>query len=80
MGDTEKDSGACPSGTSDQNLCKADAMTSNPIDESGVAAGYTDNCGVVTAAIRDTAMTGNDCSWTVTYTYDVSDECGNSVT
>ena len=43
--------------------------------------GYTDNCGgAVTATLTDTEVTGTDCGWTVTYTFTVSDKCGNELT
>ncbi|PLX30585.1 MAG: hypothetical protein C0600_07960, partial [Ignavibacteria bacterium] len=42
-----------------------------------VAAEYTDDCGNVTAALLTSLITGDDCSWTATYTYSVRDDCQN---
>src|SRR6185295_17076534 len=43
--------------------------------------GYTDNCGgAVTATLTNTAVTGTDCAWTVTYTFTVKDPCNNALT
>jgi len=39
--------------------------------------GYEDNCGTVTATLTNTNITGvDDCAWTITYTYDLTDGCG----
>ena len=40
--------------------------------------GYTDNCGDCSYSYADnTAVSGTDCNWTVTYTYTVYDACLN---
>jgi len=38
---------------------------------------YTDNCGEVTV-VKSGTPTGDNCSWSVTYLYDITDECGNA--
>jgi hypothetical protein len=41
--------------------------------------GYTDDCSsTLTATLTNTVVTGINCSWDVTYTYTVADECGNT--
>ncbi|MDP2400996.1 MAG: HYR domain-containing protein, partial [Actinomycetota bacterium] len=42
--------------------------------------GYTDNCGIATATLTSTVVTGNDCAWTVTYTYSAIDVNSNALT
>ena len=41
--------------------------------------GYTDNClaAVTATQVGIGVLTGDDCDWTVTYTYTIEDECGN---
>src|SRR5690606_40056038 len=52
-----------------------------PFDPIAIAANYSDNCGGdVTVNLTDTAQTGDDCSWTLVYTYEVVDACGNALT
>src|SRR5439155_25697858 len=57
------------------------AAAAAPFDADNAILGYSDNCGgAVTASLTGTDVTGTDCSWTVTYTYSVSDICGNAFT
>jgi len=50
-------------------------------DATSAATGYTDACGgEVTAELTDADVTGDDCAWTVTYTYKVVDDCDNELT
>src|SRR5690606_34934318 len=44
--------------------------------------GYSDVCSGtnLTATLTNTLVEGNDCDWTVTYTYTVFDECLNPLT
>ncbi|MBK9985108.1 MAG: hypothetical protein IPP15_22585 [Saprospiraceae bacterium] len=66
-------------GTTGTNACMANAATAAPFIGASAILGYTDNClGVVTATLTGTAVTGTDCSWTVTYTFTILDECLNS--
>ncbi|MCB2204443.1 hypothetical protein KQI65_06800, partial [bacterium] len=77
-GDTEAPSltGTLPGGPMG-NLCKSNA-TPAPA-EALIAAQYTDNCGIVTATLINSDVSGTDCAWTATYTYTVEDECQNLV-
>ncbi|MBK7094708.1 MAG: HYR domain-containing protein [Saprospiraceae bacterium] len=61
------------------NSCIASAETAVPaFSATNAIIGYTDNCGQpVTAELTGTVTTGDDCNWTVTYTYTVKDVCGN---
>ena len=79
-GDTEAPSltGNLPPDGDQGNVCLDDAPDAP--SESFIASAYTDNCGSVSATLEDTETTGTDCSWTVTYTYEVSDECANTTT
>ncbi len=58
-----------------ENVMKDDAPPAP--DEEDIAALYSDNCSGVIAVLIDTQMEGTDCNWTVTYTYSVTDGCGN---
>ncbi len=44
------------------------------------AALYSDNCGGTVSATHTDAVTGDDCSWTVTRTYTIKDVCNNETT
>ncbi len=45
--------------------------------EAVVAAQYTDNCSTVTATLLTSDVSGTNCGWTATYTYEIKDACGN---
>jgi hypothetical protein len=67
-------------GTFDTNACMADAATAAPFDAARALQGYTSSCdGILTATITDTKISddSNDCSWTITYTFTISDDCGS---
>src|SRR5688572_25345234 len=65
-------------GTSGTNACMANASTAAPFSATNAIQGYTDNCGeVVTAQLTGTDVTGDDCDWTVTYTFTILDACLN---
>jgi hypothetical protein len=65
-------------GTTGTNSCKANATTAAPFSAANAIQGYADNCGgAVTATLTNTAVTGTDCAWTVTYTFTVKDACNN---
>ena len=67
-------------GTTGTNACQVNAATAAPFSAANAIQGYTDNCGgTVTATLTGTAITGTDAAWTVTYTFDVSDVCGNAL-
>ncbi len=66
--------GTLPGGYLD-NTCMAE-MPAAPV-ETFIASLYNDNCVTVFATLINTAIIGNDCGWSVTYTYSVADGCGN---
>ncbi|MZP66134.1 MAG: hypothetical protein GT597_08280, partial [Bacteroidales bacterium] len=77
--------GTAPAGTTGINACYVNAVTlpagTPAFDAESAAAGYTDNCGgTVTATLTNTQVSGNNCGWIVTYTFKVSDACGNELT
>ncbi len=73
-------SGAPYAGTTGNNACKVNAATTAPFSPSFAVNGYTDNCGgPLTAELTNTSVTGDDCNWTVTYTYSVKDVCNNTL-
>jgi hypothetical protein len=58
----------------------ADAAAAAPFDATKAAEGYSSSClGNLTATLTDTKISddSNDCSWTVTYTFTISDDCGS---
>src|SRR6185369_17285535 len=59
------------------NLCKSHA-TAAPTTAT-IEAQYADNCSEAHATFDSglSGVTGNDCSWTATYTYHIADACGN---
>ena len=65
-----------PLGQTDMNACIAAAPTGP--DEATIKALYED-CNAFTVKKSGTP-TGDDCSWTATYTYDIEDACHNKVT
>jgi len=83
--DSTAPTGTAPAGTTNINACFIDATTvptGTPVfSATSAAAGFTDNCSaIVTATLTNTAVTGTNCSWTATYTFKVSDACGNELT
>src|SRR5690606_40352876 len=78
-GDTEAPTlvGMIPAGGTDLNLCY-DAIPAGPT-EAEIAALYTDNCGNVNV-VKSGTPTGDDCLWSVTYTYAIDDDCDNATT
>ncbi|MBR3945800.1 MAG: HYR domain-containing protein, partial [Bacteroidales bacterium] len=68
--------GSFPTGEENMNLCYADRPAATPDDD--IKALYTDNCGGFTVE-HTTSESGNNCSWTVRYTYTITDLCGNTV-
>ncbi|WP_344741636.1 hypothetical protein, partial [Gaetbulibacter aestuarii] len=71
--------GTAPVGDTNVDVCSADAQTVYPFDPATVAANYSDNCNNVTVNLTNTQQTGDDCSWTLVYTYNVVDDCGNTL-
>ncbi|MBK9254944.1 MAG: HYR domain-containing protein [Saprospiraceae bacterium] len=82
--DTGAPTGSAPDGTSNINACYIDDSTvpigTPSFDATAAAAGYTDLCGSpVSATLTGTTVSGNNCGWTVTYTFSVSDGCSNTL-
>ncbi|MCB4808641.1 Ig-like domain-containing protein, partial [Tamlana sp. 62-3] len=77
--DQTSPTGSAPSGQTGINSCSADAETNAPFNATTIASNYSDNCTNVSVSLTNTEITGDDCSWTLTYTYDVLDECGNKL-
>jgi hypothetical protein len=71
--------GTAPSGDTGINSCMADAEDAVPAFATlNAAAGYNGSCGEdVTASLTGTSVTGDNCSWLLTYTFSVTDNCGN---
>ncbi|NLN96449.1 MAG: T9SS type A sorting domain-containing protein, partial [Bacteroidales bacterium] len=76
-GDTEAPVliGDLPQGKTGMNLCFADIPEGPGADE--IKALFTDNCSEVTV-VKSGTPTGDNCNWSVTYVYDITDECGNA--
>lgn len=76
-------SGTAPAGMTGINACFIDANTppvgAPAFSAMAAAAGYSDNCGVVTAMLTNTSVTGDNTGWTLTYTFKVVDDCGNEL-
>lgn len=77
--------GTAPAGTTDINACYIDGSTppvgAPAFNATTAAAGYTDNCGgPVTATLNSTSVTGDNCAWTLTYIFTVTDGCNNALT
>ncbi|MCK4678715.1 MAG: DUF11 domain-containing protein, partial [Bacteroidales bacterium] len=69
--------GTIPSGQTGINDCFANIPTGPTEDD--IKAQYTDDCNNVTVTKSGTP-TGDDCAWSVTYSYEVKDDCDNTVT
>jgi cytochrome c551/c552 len=68
--------GTLPTGATNQNLCFS-AIPVGPL-EADIAALYTDNCGGTVHVVKTGTPTGDNCSWTVTYHYVITDDCNNA--
>jgi gliding motility-associated-like protein len=72
--------GTAPIGVTDADVCAANAQTNFPFSPLAVRANYTDNCNTsVIVNLTNTTQSGDDCGWTLTYTYEVLDGCGNKL-
>src|SRR5690606_25482150 len=71
--------GTAPTGVTNADVCMIDAEEVHPFDAATVALNYSDNCSDVTVILTDTSLTGDNCNWTLIYTYDVFDSCGNAL-
>ena len=68
--------GTLPLGQTGINGCIGSAPAGPTMAQ--IAALYTDNCGTVVVN-KSGAPTGNNCAWSVTYTYTIADNCGNAL-
>ncbi|WP_188605634.1 HYR-like domain-containing protein [Aquaticitalea lipolytica] len=64
-----------PEDQSNLNLC-FNEIPAGPT-EAEIAAYYADNCGGAVTVIKSGQPTGDNCDWSVIYTYEIYDECGN---
>jgi gliding motility-associated-like protein len=73
--------GTAPAGITGINACLANAKTAVPaFDATAAAAGYKDACNkAVTVTLDDTVVDGDNCNWSVTYVFTVTDDCGNEL-
>jgi len=69
--------GIWPSDVSGISSCKHNAVVTDLVSNTDIAALYTDCSGVRVTSTDDT--TGTDCAWTVTRSYTIKDTCGNEV-
>lgn len=58
------------------NTCLGNAPAA-PSEES-IEGLYTENCSSVNATLISSVPSGDNCNWTMTYTYTVADNCGNA--
>ena len=78
--DTEAPTGTAPSGTTGIASCLSGASAAAPaFNATTVATAYSDDCSTVNITNMSSSTSGTNCSWTVTYTYDVEDGCGNTL-
>ena len=70
VSDNTAPTGTPPAGMTGINDCLANAPA---FDAVAAAAGYTDDCGTVTAIFTSTNTTGGVCGWTITHTFSVED-------
>ena len=74
-------SGTWPDNITGQNNCYADRDISGLLSDEAAAALYSDNCGgTVTVNHSDENTLTDNCGWTITRTYTISDACGNETT
>ncbi len=68
-------------GTFDNNVCYGNAIASFSFNAVTAVSFYSDNCGgALTATLTNTSLIGDNCLWVLTYTFKVSDPCGNMLT
>jgi cytochrome c551/c552 len=66
-----------PVGSANNNFC-FNNVNVGPT-EAAIALLYADNCGGAITVVKTNVKTGNDCAWTIVYTYSIKDKCGNEV-
>ncbi|MEP6646592.1 MAG: hypothetical protein ABJC12_05850, partial [Saprospiraceae bacterium] len=68
-------------GSTGNNICIGGALATFPFITSAVLPYYTDNCTTnLTATLTGTLLIGDNCLWILTYTFKVTDACGNALT
>ena len=73
-------------GSTGNDACVSDLADMFSFNAATAVAGYSDGCGGTLTAVETgtEVITGNDCAaaggWTVTYTFEVEDECGRKLT
>ena len=73
--------GTWPANITAQNNCFANADVSDLMSDDDVAELYSDGCGgTVSVTHTDANTTTDNCGWTITRTYTISDACGNEAT
>ena len=70
-------SGTWPENISGQNACYADRDISGLLSDDGAKALYTANCGTISVSHSDVEVSTDNCGWTVTRTYIISDGCND---
>ena len=73
-----KSGSTLPAGESNMSLC-FDSIPAGPT-VADIKALYEDNCGGEVIVSKSGEPTGNDCGWSVTYTYVIKDTCENETT
>ncbi|MEW4924582.1 Ig-like domain-containing protein, partial [Algibacter sp. 2305UL17-15] len=80
VNDDEDPTGTAPNGVVNVNLCSADAQTTYPFDGPSILSNYSDNCnGNLTINLTNTDLSGDNCGWTLTYTYEIVDASNNKL-
>ena len=72
--------GTWPSDITEQDNYFANRDISGLLSNEDVEALYTDNCGSEVTVTSVDEVTGNDCGWTVTRNYTITDACNNTST
>ncbi|MFK7774874.1 MAG: T9SS type A sorting domain-containing protein [Saprospiraceae bacterium] len=69
---------------STESVCLSGAeayvIANYPFVEANIVLGFSDNCSTLSASSIDltaTTASGDNCGWDVTYTFNVTDDCGN---
>ena len=73
-------SGTWPENITGQDNYFANRDISGLLSNDAVKALYTDNCGGEVTVESSDVVTGNDCGWTVTRNYTITDACNNTST
>ncbi|MEQ3796465.1 hypothetical protein AAFP94_14875, partial [Flavobacteriaceae bacterium MJ-SS4] len=77
--DQDAATGATPAGTSGINACadetEIDGIVTTATDVAAIEAAYSDDCGTVTASFVSQTLSGDQCSWSLERTYNISDGC-----